>query len=143
MPDRASASIHVAATPAEVLDVVADFAAYPEWVSSVRQAEVLSVGADGLPAEVRLVIDGGLIRDDYVLAYSWGEQEVCWHLVRGQLQKSQQGSYRLIPQQAGGTLVRYELSVELGIPMPGMLKRRAERVVMDVALKDLKQRVER
>lgn len=142
MPDRASASIHVAATPAEVLNVVADFAAYPDWVSSVRQAEVLTVGADGRPAEVRLVIDGGLIRDDYVLAYTWGEQEVSWHLVRGQMQKSQEGSYQLTPQ-GGGTLVRYELSVELGIPVPGMLKRRAERVVMDAALKDLKQRVER
>lgn len=142
MPDRASASIHVAATPAEVLDVVADFAAYPDWVSSVRQTEVLTVGVDGRPAEVRLVIDGGLIRDDYVLAYTWGEQEVSWRLVRGQLQKSQEGSYRLTPQ-GGGTLVRYELSVELGIPVPGMLKRRAERVVMDAALRDLKQRVER
>lgn len=142
MADRASASIEVAATPAAVMAVISDISAYPEWVASVKQAEVLQTGPDGRPASVRLVIDAGLLRDDYVLDYQWGERQVTWHLVRGQVQKAQEGSYTLTPTTGGATLVRYELSVELGIPMPGLLKRRAEKMIMDTALKELKRRVE-
>ncbi|HZB51321.1 MAG TPA: cyclase, partial [Mycobacteriales bacterium] len=64
-----------------------------------------------------------------------------WRLVRGQMQKSQQGSYVLAPR-GSGTEVTYSLAVDLAIPMLGMFKRKAEKVIMDTALKELKKRVE-
>ena len=64
-----------------------------------------------------------------------------WNLVRGQMQKAQQGSYTLVPAGAA-TEVTYALTVDLAIPMLGMLKRKAEKVIMDTALKELKKRVE-
>jgi hypothetical protein len=63
---------------------------------------------------------------------------VSWELVKGQMQKAQHGSYVLEPAH-GGTKVTYSLTVELAIPMIGMIKRKAERVIMDTALKELKR----
>ena len=57
------------------------------------------------------------------------------------MQKMQHGSYVLRPDGAA-TEVTYSLTVDLAIPMLGMLKRKAERVIMDTALKELKRRVE-
>lgn len=142
MADQSTQSIMIAAPPAAVMAVIGDFAAYPQWVASVKSTEVLSTGADGRPEQVRFVLDAGPVKDEYVLAYTWtGDERVDWRLVRAQMQKSQQGSYVLVPKGAA-TEVTYALAVDLMIPMLGMLKRKAERVIMDTALKELKKRVE-
>jgi hypothetical protein len=142
MADQSTQSIAIAAPPAAIMAVIGDFAAYPQWVGSVKSTEVLSTGADGRPEQVRFVLDAGPIKDEYVLAYTWtGDERVDWRLVRAQMQKSQQGSYVLVPR-GEVTEVTYHLAVDLMIPMLGMLKRKAERVVMDTALKELKKRVE-
>ena len=57
------------------------------------------------------------------------------------LLKALDGVYRLAPK-GSGTDVTYELTVDLAIPMIGLLKRKAERRLTDTALKDLKKRVE-
>jgi hypothetical protein len=38
--------------------------------------------------------------------------------------------------------VHYRLAVDVKIPMIGMIKRKAEKVIVDTALKGLKKRVE-
>ncbi len=137
------ASIEVIAAPAAVLAVVADFAAYPQWAASVRSAEPQETGADGRATRVRIVIDAGIVKDDYVLAYDWhGDDGVSWHLVSGKMQKAQRGSYSLAATDDGGTEVTYQLEIDLAVPMPGLIKRKAEKAIMDTALKDLKKRVE-
>ena len=143
MADESTQSIVIDAEPARILAVIADFAAYPEWANAMKTTEVLSAGADGRAEQVRFQLDQGVIKDEYTLEYKWAADgnSVSWHLVKGQMQKSQRGSYVLQPG-AGGTKVTYTLSVELGIPMIGMLRRKAEKVVMDTALKELKRRVE-
>ena len=142
MPEQSTQSITVQATPAEVMRVIADFAAYPQWARSVKAADVLEQGPDGRARRVRFVIDAGVLKDQYELAYAWtGDDHVEWDLVTGQMQKMQHGSYSL-RSIADGTEVTYSLTVDLSIPMLGMLKRKAERVVMDTALKELKKRVE-
>jgi hypothetical protein len=83
------------------------------------------------------------MREVYELDYTWsGDRMVEWTLVSGQMIRAQQGRYDLEPGPGGGTHVTYWLSVDLAIPMLGALKRKAERVVMDTALKELKKRVE-
>ena len=143
MADESTQSIVIDAEPARILAVIADFAAYPEWANAMKTTEVLSTSADGRAEQVRFQLDQGVIKDEYTLEYKWAADghSVSWHLVKGQMQKSQRGSYVLEPG-AGGTKVTYTLSVELGIPMIGMLRRKAEKVVMDTALKELKRRVE-
>jgi hypothetical protein len=142
MPDQSTQSIVIAAPPAAIMAVIGDFAAYPEWAGSVKSTEVLSTGADGRPAQVKFMLDAGPIKDEYVLDYIWsGDQRVDWSLVRATMQKSQQGSYVLVAR-GDSTEVTYQLAVDLVIPMLGMLKRKAEKVIMDTALKELKKRVE-
>ena len=142
MADQSTQSIVIDAPPAAIMAVIGDFAAYPQWAGSVKATEVLSTGADGRPAQVKFMLDAGPIKDEYVLDYTWsGDERVDWNLVRANMQKSQQGSYVLVPR-GGSTEVTYHLAVDLVIPMLGMLKRKAEKVIMDTALKELKKRVE-
>src|SRR4051812_47593952 len=123
--------------------VIADFASYPVWTGSVKSTRVLEDGPDGRARRVAFVLDAGIIRDQYELVYVWsGDRRVDWHLTTGQMMREQAGSYELRPDGPGHTHVTYTLSVELAIPILGLLKRKAERVVMDTALKELKRRVE-
>lgn len=122
--------------------VIADFASYPAWAMSVKKAEVLEQFPDGRAKRVSFAIDAGMVRDTYDLEYVWSDDQVEWHLVKGQMQRAQQGSY-VLRAVGDSTEVTYSLSVELAIPMLGMLRRKAEKVVMDTALKELKKRVER
>jgi ribosome-associated toxin RatA of RatAB toxin-antitoxin module len=142
MTDQSIQSINITASPAAIMAVIADFEAYPEWAKSVTSAEILDAGDGSRARVVRFRIDAGVIKDVYELQYSWsGNDAVEWELVSGQMQKAQHGSYHLQALDSG-TEVTYSLSVELAMPMLGMLKRKAERVIMDTALKELKKRVE-
>jgi ribosome-associated toxin RatA of RatAB toxin-antitoxin module len=142
MADQSEQSIVVNAEPAAIMAVIADFASYPQWAGSVKSCDVTEPGADGRARRVAFTIDAGVFRDKYELEYEWDDDvRVDWTLVQGQMQKSQQGSYSLVPG-AEGTTVTYRLAVELTMPMLGMLKRKAERLIMDTALKELKKRVE-
>jgi ribosome-associated toxin RatA of RatAB toxin-antitoxin module len=138
--DQTSASINIAAKPDEVMVVIADFEHYPDWVDSMKSAEVLTV-AGGKAKTVRMVLDHTLVKDDYVLAYDWKPRAVSWKLIEGNLLKAMDGSYALKPNGAG-TTVTYTLTVDINMPMIGMFKRKAEKTIIDSALKGLKKRVE-
>ncbi len=142
MADQSTQSIVIDAPASAVMAVIADFAAYPQWVSAAKQVEVVAPGADGRAERVHFVLDAGAVKDDYVLAYTWdGDRRVSWTLVSGQMQKRQDGSYTL-QERGGATEVTYAITIDLSIPMIGMIKRKAEKVILDTALKELKKRVE-
>ena len=143
MADQTTQSIVIDAPVAQVMAVIADFEAYPQWAHAVKSVEVLERAADGTGLHVRFELDAGMVKDTYELAYIWGGDgsQVSWSLVKGQMQKAQDGSYTL-SDQAGATAVTYSLVVDLAIPMIGMFKRKAEKVITDTALKELKKRVE-
>ena len=142
MADQSTQSIVVDAPAADVMAVIADFPAYPQWVGAARTVEVLQTGDDGRARRVRFGIDAGSVKDDYVLDYSWqDDRSVSWTLVKGQMQKRQEGSYTLT-ERDGATEVTYAITIDLSIPMLGMIKRKAEKVILDTALKELKKRVE-
>ncbi|MFI6346997.1 SRPBCC family protein [Streptomyces sp. NPDC050560] len=142
MAEHTSSSITIEAAPADVMGVIADFARYPDWTGEVKEAEVLATDGDGRAEQVRLVMDAGAIKDDQTLAYTWhSANEVSWTLVKSQMLRSLDGSYLLKPKGAG-TEVTYQLTVDVKIPMLGMIKRKAEKVIIDRALAGLKKRVE-
>ena len=146
MADRTESSIVIDAPPGEVLDVIADFDAYPEWAAEVKAIRVLAEEGDGWADQVEFTLDAGAIKDTYVLDYEWDVVEdgtgiVSWSLVSAHVLKAMDGSYTLAAQGAG-TKVTYRLSVDVKIPMIGLLKRKAEKVIVDTALKELKKRVE-
>ncbi len=142
MADQSTQSITVDAPAAEVMADIADFHAYPEWVASAKRVEVLETGPDGRARQVHFVLDAGAVKDEYVLDYTWDDDRaVSWTLVKGQMQKRQEGSYTL-EETGGRTEVTYRIAIDLSIPMLGMIKRKAEKVILDTALKELKKRVE-
>lgn len=144
MADKTSSTTTIDAPKPVIMSVIADFEAYPQWASGVRAAEVVQSGQDGRPARVRFTLDAGIIKDSYVLGYTWhGDDEVTWSLAeRGSMISDMSGAYRLADKQDSATEVTYELSVGLAVPMPGMVKRRAEKTIIDTALKGLRSRVE-
>ena len=142
MAEQTTSSITVNASPAQIMDVIADFESYPEWADSVRETEVLSTGADGRAKQVRFNVDAGAIKDEYSLDYTWSPTEVRWNLVEAKMLKGMDGAYVLEENGDGSTEVTYRLTVDISIPMIGLLKRKAEKVIIDTALKGLKTRVE-
>jgi polyketide cyclase/dehydrase/lipid transport protein len=145
MGDKTSSALTIDVPRSVIMAVIADFAAYPQWASGVRAAEVLANDSDGRPAQVRFTLDVGVIKDKYVLGYTWrGDDAVRWDLVeRGSMISDMTGAYLLEDDLAGGTRVTYELTVGLAVPMPGMLKRRGEKTIIDTALKGLRSRAEK
>jgi uncharacterized protein YndB with AHSA1/START domain len=142
MADQSTQSIVIDAPPADVMAVIADFPAYPQWVAAARTVEVVETGPGGRARRVHFVIEQAAIKDDYVLEYTWdGDSRVSWTLVQGQMQKRQEGSY-VLRDVGGATEVTYAITIDLAIPMLGLIKRRAEKVILDTALKELKKRVE-
>jgi uncharacterized membrane protein len=140
--DQASSTITIDAPLDQVLEVIADIDSYPEWTQQIKSAEVVSTGADGRPEQARFVMDAGVLKDEYTLEYDWSDTGVAWELVgKSSVQKSQVGSYALA-DKGGSTEVTYKLAVDISMPMLGMFKRKAEKMIMDSALKELKKRVE-
>ncbi|MDR7303097.1 SRPBCC family protein [Haloactinomyces albus] len=144
MVEKSTQSIVIEASAPEIMSVISDFAAYPEWAEAVKETQVLSTTSAGKAEKVRFVLDAGVVKDTYVLVYDWSDDglSVSWTLSEGQVQKAQQGSYTLRPESDQRTEVTYDLAVDLAIPMIGMFKRKAEKMIMDTALKELKRRVE-
>ncbi len=142
MADQTESRIQIAASPARVMQVIADLPDYPQWSDGITNVTVLSQ-SDGRPSTARFDLSSGPIKDTYELAYEWqGESQVSWHLVRGDMLRAMNGSYVLTESAPGVTEVRYRLAVDVKVPMIGMIKRKAEKVIVDTALRGLKSRVE-
>lgn len=143
MADKTAQTIYIDADLRTVMDVIADIASYPEWVSEYTETEVIEVDEAGYPILARLVLDAAVLRDTMVLAYEWppDRTSVRWSLVSSTLLKALDGAY-VLTANGSGTDVTYELSVDVAMPMIGLLKRKAERRLTETALKDLKKRVE-
>jgi ribosome-associated toxin RatA of RatAB toxin-antitoxin module len=143
VPDHAKESITIKADPAKIMAVIADFPSYPEWAGPVKQIEVLEEGADGRAKSVRFHVEIMGLSDLYTNEYTWdGDRRVDWTMSQGRSQKSQVGWYEMTPAAGGCTTVTYDLTVEIGIPVPGLIRRRIQSKIVDTALKDLKKRCE-
>jgi len=139
--DQASSSITIDAEPSAILAVIRDVESYPEWTGGIAKAVVLEPGKDG-PKKVTFSMSQSGLSDEYTLLYDWQADGVEWSLAEpSKLQKSQKGSYRLAGS-GGKTQVTYLLTMDIKVPMIGLMKRKAEKMIIDSALKELKKRVE-
>ena len=146
MAIRESRDIVIEASPEEILDVIADFEAMPEWSDPHQSAKILEIGDDGLPSKVRMRVKTAGITDEQVVAYTWGDNIVSWTLVSSAQQRSQDGKYTLVPKGSEGsegdaTLVKFELSVDPNVPLPGFVLKRASRGMIDTTTEALRKRV--
>lgn len=145
MAESSTQSIVIAAPPDRITAVISDFPRYPDWADAVKGAEVVQEYEDGYASQVRFVLDAGVMSDEYILAYEYAEDlsRIEWHLVApSRMQQVQNGSYDIVDNGDGTSTVTYTLEVELSVGMLGMFRRKAEKMIMDAALKQLKRRVE-
>jgi ribosome-associated toxin RatA of RatAB toxin-antitoxin module len=143
MAEHAEGSTEVYATPAEVMAVVADFEAYPDWVGNLDEVEVLAHDRRGRGTRVAFRLGTPWGEQAYTLAYHYQPKDagMSWTYVEGTLDDLA-GSYTLDPAGDGATRVTYQLEVSLGMPIPGFLMRQAAKQIVRSALGDLKRRVE-
>lgn len=143
MAEKTQQTIYIDADPGEVMKAIADIEVYPEWISEYKEVEVLESDDEGYPKKARMLMDAGIFKDTLIMDYQWpaDRQSLSWKLEKSSLLKSLEGSYILAPK-GSGTDVTYQLAIDLAVPMIGMLKRKAEKRLIDAALKDLKKRVE-
>jgi hypothetical protein len=145
MAEKTEGSVVIERDPPVVMDEIMDFEHYTEWSKEIKKVDVLKRDAKKRGKEVAFVVDAGFAKSEYTLDYTYLPKTdgVTWVTTeaKGAI-KAMTGEYRLEDAGAGKTKVTYRMTMELGIPLPGFLKRQGEKKIVEVALKGLKQRVE-
>ena len=143
MAEKTEGTITIDASPAQVMEVITDFEAYPEWAQGMKKGEILDKGDDGRGTKVRFEVSMMGINGWYILSYVYepADAGVVWTFQEGSPLKDLSGEYHL-RAEGDGTFVTYLASLDPGIPMVGFMKRKVEKTVIDTALKGLKKRVE-
>jgi ribosome-associated toxin RatA of RatAB toxin-antitoxin module len=143
--EQTEGSIEIEATPAQIMEVITDFGAYPRWAQGVKKAKVLSRDIHGRPTEVAMEAGQMGINAQYTLAYRYRAKDggVSWTTKKASgAVKDLTGEYLLEP--AGhSTRVIYRLTMVPAISLGGFMKRQAERTIINAALGGLKKQVER
>lgn len=142
MIDQATETEHVAASPERCYELAVDFERYPEWARDVKEANVLERDAHGRATKVEYRASALGRSTHYTLAYDYSQapERLSWSLVEGDIMRVIDGAYSFAPID-GGTDITYSLRIELIIPLPGFVKRRAEVRILHT-LKELKSRAE-
>jgi ribosome-associated toxin RatA of RatAB toxin-antitoxin module len=142
MAEHAEGSIDIQGTPKEIMEVISDFESYPDWVGDMEEVEVLERDRWGRGSLVAFRLRTPVLSAEYTLAYRYAARAagVSWTYREGTLEDLS-GSYDLEPLD-DDTRVTYRLDVELGMPLPGLVKRQAAKQIVRSALNDLKRRVE-
>lgn len=130
----------IEASPQEILDVIADLDTVTEWSPAHQSTEVLERDAGGRPAKVKMKVKAAGITDEQVIAYTWGENKVSWTLVSSSQQRSQDASYTLTPD-GDATRVKFDISVDPVVPLPGFVLKRAVKGTIDTGTEGLRKRV--
>jgi carbon monoxide dehydrogenase subunit G len=141
--EETEGTITIDADPAEVMGVIADFEAYPDW-SDVDRVEVLARDRRGRGIEVSFEVSVVGMSASYTLAYKYGSGNsgVSWTTTRSEgAVKDIRGEY-VIEDVDGSSRVTYRLAVDLAIPVPGFMRRKGSRRVVETALLGLKRRLE-
>lgn len=135
-----SREVVIEATPDEIMDVLFDIETLPEWSSVHQKVEVLERDDQGHPLKSRQVVKLVGFTEEQELAYTVHGDGVGWSLIKAKQQKAQNGRYTLTPA-GDSTRVRFDLTVELSMPVPGFFVRQGTKVLMDMATKGLRKRV--
>jgi len=140
MAVKESREVVIEASPSEILDVVADVEAMPEWSSVHQSAEVLERDANGRPLRARMKIKTTGVTDEIVLAYTWSDDGVKWTQESGKASRNQEGAYSLTPQGAN-TRTKFNLELDPLVPLPGFVMKRAIKGIMELNTDGLRKRV--
>ena len=135
-----SREVVIEASPEEILDVIADVEATPTWSPQYQSCQILDAYDDGRPRQVKMKIKTAGISDEQVVEYTWTENKVSWTLISAGQLKAQDASYTLIPD-GEKTKVKFDITVDLSVPLPGFILKRAMKGGVETATDGLRKQV--
>lgn len=143
MAETATEIITIDATPDEVWSVAVDLPRYPEWARDIKDVTIHQTDDEGRPSEVEFRASALGRSTHYTLQYRYNDEprQLGWSMIRGDIQRSIDGAFTFIPTEDGKTEVRYDLAIDLVVPLPGFVKRRAEVRILNT-VRELKVRAE-
>jgi ribosome-associated toxin RatA of RatAB toxin-antitoxin module len=142
MGEKVNDDIAIAAPVETVWNVITDLESYPQWAEGVIETQIESTTDEGYPYRARFRVDARVAEVTYVLEYRYEDWDILWELVEGETISQLDGTYRLFEDEDGGTAVDYTLEVDLDMPIPHFLKKRAARHILEQGLRGLKHRSE-
>lgn len=144
MAEHTTQRVTVRGAAGSCFAVVTDFDSYPEWAADIKAVSVDESDADGRATRVtfRAAAFGRSTTLTVQYDYSGAPGRLSWVQSHGDITSRYDGSYQFEEVGGGETEVTYTLEVELRVPIPGFVKRRAESRIVATALRELKARVE-
>jgi uncharacterized membrane protein len=144
MSDISENSITIEAPIGEVVEVLTDLATYPTWSTAIKSVEVQDKDASGRATKAKMSIDAGVMKDRVTLDYDWSKSpaEISFVLDDADLLTEMSGAYAITDNGDDTTTVKYQLTVALSMPVPSMMRQKAERATIDLALSQLKTKLE-
>ena len=144
MSDISENLITIEAPIGEVVAVLTDLASYPTWSTAIKSVEVQDKDASGRATKVKMSIDAGVMKDRVILDYDWSKSpaEISFALDDADLLTEMSGIYEIANNGDDTTTVKYQLAVALSMPVPAMMRQKAERATIDLALSQLKTKLE-
>ena len=143
MSEKSSSTIVIDAPLADVQAALFDIANYPEWLTSIKKADVLESDDQGRAIKAKLAIDAGMMKDRVTLDYDWSAApaSLSFSMDEADLLTQMDGTYFIKALDEDSTQVTYELTVAVSLPVPSMMITKAQQQTIDAALKELAARV--
>ena len=143
MSEKSSSTIVIDAPLADVQAALFDIATYPEWLTSIKKADVLERDDQGRAIKAKLAIDAGMMKDRVTLDYDWSAApaSLSFTMDDADLLTQMDGTYFIKALDEDSTQVTYELTVAVSLPVPSMMITKAQQQTIDAALKELAARV--
>lgn len=144
MSELSSGKITIDAPISQVQSVLFDLAKYPEWSTAIKSVVVLASDEQGRLTTGKFVIDAGMMKDKVTLDYEWADapSKLSFSFNDADLLTGMEGSYSIKKIDEDTTEVTYELGVEISMPIPAMMRKKAEQATIDQALQQLKSHLE-
>ena len=143
MSSVSTSTINITASADEVRAVLFDIASYPSWSTSFKSVTVLESDGQGRPTQVSMCVDAGALKDKPTLNYDWSAypDRLDFSLEDADLLTQMSGGY-IVKDNGDETEVTFELTVALSMPVPDIMRTKAEKSTIDLALKQLKEKLE-
>ncbi|ASY12144.1 carboxylesterase [Candidatus Planktophila dulcis] len=143
MSEKSVSTVVIDAPLAEVQAALFEIGSYPEWLSSIKKADVIERDGENRVLKAKLAIDAGMMKDRVTLDYDWSAAPAAlsFTMDEADLLTQMDGTYLLKAIDADTTQVTYELTVAVSLPVPSMMITKAQKQTIDAALKELAERV--
>jgi ribosome-associated toxin RatA of RatAB toxin-antitoxin module len=143
MSEKSVSTVIIEAPLADVQAALFEIGSYPEWLSSIKKADVLERDGENRVIKAKLAIDAGMMKDRVTLDYDWSTAPatLSFSMDEADLLTQMDGTYSLKAIDSDSTQVTYELTVAVGMPVPAMMITKAQKQTIDAALKELAERV--